>query len=185
LQGESLANALMKAETKAKRRVTLSICGLGMLDETEIGSIPTAGNVTVSSEGEIISAPEIIPPKQELTRPYSPETLRTGIRKHAELNGGKTASEKQRGLVGGVLSEIYQDEILRHDVQGYLTGYASLKDMPDEFILALLDWLKPEKDSGGAYHACTMAANEAALIPSAAAAMPADAEQGQQPLPLD
>lgn len=35
LKGEALANALMKAETKAKRRVTLSICGLGVLDETE------------------------------------------------------------------------------------------------------------------------------------------------------
>ena len=42
LQGESLANAFMKAETKAKRRVTLSIAGLGMLDETEISSIPGA-----------------------------------------------------------------------------------------------------------------------------------------------
>ncbi len=40
LKGESRANAMMKAETKAKRRVTLSICGLGMLDETEIESIP-------------------------------------------------------------------------------------------------------------------------------------------------
>jgi hypothetical protein len=37
LKGEALANALMKAETKAKRRVTLSICGLGLLDESEIG----------------------------------------------------------------------------------------------------------------------------------------------------
>lgn len=36
LKGENLANALMKAETKAKRRVTLSICGLGMLDENEV-----------------------------------------------------------------------------------------------------------------------------------------------------
>lgn len=36
LGGENLANALMKAETKAKRRATLSICGLGMLDETEV-----------------------------------------------------------------------------------------------------------------------------------------------------
>jgi hypothetical protein len=36
LKGEALANGLMKAETKAKRRVTLSICGLGMLDETEV-----------------------------------------------------------------------------------------------------------------------------------------------------
>lgn len=38
LYGESLANAIMKAETKAKRRLTLSICGLGILDETEIES---------------------------------------------------------------------------------------------------------------------------------------------------
>lgn len=36
LKAEALANAMMKAETKAKRRVTLSICGLGVLDETEI-----------------------------------------------------------------------------------------------------------------------------------------------------
>lgn len=35
LNGEAKANAMMKAETKAKRRVTLSICGLGMLDESE------------------------------------------------------------------------------------------------------------------------------------------------------
>ena len=33
---------LMKAETKAKRRATLSILGLGMLDETEAESIPGA-----------------------------------------------------------------------------------------------------------------------------------------------
>ena len=42
LGGEALANALMKAETKAKRRVTLSICGLGFLDETEAEAIPNA-----------------------------------------------------------------------------------------------------------------------------------------------
>lgn len=40
LQGDDLANALMKAETKAKRRVTLSICGMGILDETELDTIP-------------------------------------------------------------------------------------------------------------------------------------------------
>src|SRR5262245_151060 len=36
--GDTLANAQMKAITKAKRRVTLSICGLGFLDESEIDS---------------------------------------------------------------------------------------------------------------------------------------------------
>jgi hypothetical protein len=40
LKGDALANALMKAETKAKRRATLSLCGLGFLDETEIETIP-------------------------------------------------------------------------------------------------------------------------------------------------
>jgi hypothetical protein len=35
-KGEALANLMMKAETKAKRRATLSICGLGILDESEI-----------------------------------------------------------------------------------------------------------------------------------------------------
>lgn len=42
LRGEALANATMKAETKAKRRVTLSICGLGFTDESEIDGIPNA-----------------------------------------------------------------------------------------------------------------------------------------------
>ena len=61
LKGDSLANALMKAETKAKRRVTLSICGLGMLDETELSTIPDArpANVNVTT-GEVIDAPRTI-----------------------------------------------------------------------------------------------------------------------------
>lgn len=55
LKGDALANALMKAETKAKRRVTLSICGMGWLDETEIGSIPDARPAYVDQgTGEII-----------------------------------------------------------------------------------------------------------------------------------
>lgn len=36
LAGEALANAHMKALTKSKRRATLSICGLGLLDESEV-----------------------------------------------------------------------------------------------------------------------------------------------------
>src|SRR5262245_12354687 len=37
---EFAANMRLKAITKAKRRVTLSICGLGYLDETEVEDIP-------------------------------------------------------------------------------------------------------------------------------------------------
>lgn len=39
LKGQAKANAMMKAETKAKRRVTLSFCGLGFLDESEIEDV--------------------------------------------------------------------------------------------------------------------------------------------------
>lgn len=49
LKGEALANALMKAETKAKRRVTLCICGLGMLDESELDTIRDAGGLVDQS----------------------------------------------------------------------------------------------------------------------------------------
>ena len=42
VKGEFRANLILKAVTKAKRRVTLSICGLGFLDETEVDSIPDA-----------------------------------------------------------------------------------------------------------------------------------------------
>lgn len=48
IKGDIRANAIMKAETKAKRRVTLSIVGLGFLDESELESVPDA--VTVLDE---------------------------------------------------------------------------------------------------------------------------------------
>lgn len=41
LKGETLANAILKAETKAHRRGVLKICGLGLLDETEVESVLT------------------------------------------------------------------------------------------------------------------------------------------------
>ena len=55
LSGEALANAIMKAETKSKRRVTLSIVGLGWTDESEVESIPGAKAIQVNHEtGEIL-----------------------------------------------------------------------------------------------------------------------------------
>lgn len=58
LTGEALANAMMKATTKAKRRVTLSLCGLGWLDESEVDSIAGAHRPAVNIEtGEITETP--------------------------------------------------------------------------------------------------------------------------------
>lgn len=54
----SLGNSLMKAVTKAKRRLTLSLCGLGWLDETEIETIPKAERIEVNQNtGEIVETP--------------------------------------------------------------------------------------------------------------------------------
>jgi hypothetical protein len=48
LGGANLANALMRCETKAKRRVTLSICGLGWMDDSEVDSVPIARRVRLA-----------------------------------------------------------------------------------------------------------------------------------------
>ncbi len=69
LVGEARANAMMKAETKAKRRVTLSICGLGMLDETEIESIPNACRDTQMS----VEANSLTPEEQFKARQANPQ----------------------------------------------------------------------------------------------------------------
>lgn len=91
LRGEALANAMMKAVTKAKRRATLSICGLGWLDETEVDSVPDARPVQVdTTTGEIIESKTIgseakrkagVAPKPD---PDSPVVGGAGIT-HAQL----------------------------------------------------------------------------------------------------
>ena len=59
LSGDSLANATMKAETKAKRRATLSICGLGILDESELETIPTREkDISAPEQPKAIPAPK-------------------------------------------------------------------------------------------------------------------------------
>jgi len=57
LKGDALANAYLKAETKAKRRVTLSICGLGVLDETEVETIKEVGPKQVTPPPEKKNGP--------------------------------------------------------------------------------------------------------------------------------
>ena len=58
-RGEALANVMMKASTKAKRRVTLSIVGLSLLDETEVETIPGARVFTDAAP--LPSAPALPP----------------------------------------------------------------------------------------------------------------------------
>jgi hypothetical protein len=59
LKGEAYANAIMKAETKAKRRATLDLLGLGVLDESEAESIPNASTVAISAMVESLPQMEV------------------------------------------------------------------------------------------------------------------------------
>ena len=59
LKGEAYANAIMKAETKAKRRATLDLLGLGVLDESEAESIPNASKVAISAMVEALPEMEV------------------------------------------------------------------------------------------------------------------------------
>lgn len=49
LKGENYCNAIMKAETKAKRRATLDLLGLGILSEEEAVSMPGGVSVDVAT----------------------------------------------------------------------------------------------------------------------------------------
>jgi hypothetical protein len=71
LSGDNLANALMKAETKAKRRGTLSICGLGILDESETDTIGKYEEVQITQIKEDIENPKELTTSKEITPPAS------------------------------------------------------------------------------------------------------------------
>jgi hypothetical protein len=108
LKGEARCNAAMKAMTKAKRRVTLSICGLGMLDESELYGIPAAALAHVEKPAAELPAlasdtadwlgdsiPALDPPSPESTPADRAEsdTLR------AEINASVPLDRPQRPSV--------------------------------------------------------------------------------------
>jgi hypothetical protein len=89
LRGDALANALMKAETKAKRRVTLSIAGLGWLDETELDTVK--GLVTGASDAPVATIHDAV-----LDDRAAPATEPPEVTSHmAGLREERQASAKQ------------------------------------------------------------------------------------------
>lgn len=64
VQGDARCNAVMKAETKAKRRVTLSICGIGCLDESELDTIKDAQIVSIKPHNDNAKSIQHVMPGQ-------------------------------------------------------------------------------------------------------------------------
>jgi len=119
---------------------------------TEIDPQPEAGNEQ----------------KDEETRPYAPEMVKAKIE---DMAGGiykdKTAKKEQKGLMVGMVETCFAEGDTarkRYAVCKYLTGHASSKKIQDSYVLALLKWLAPEQDDGGAYIPCADAIKEAQSI---------------------
>jgi len=109
LKGEALCNAMMKASTKAKRRATLSICGLGFLDETEMDDIPAGAKQEVPQPEIPAPAPRALPPCEEVERAIKQAaTAKTIVRtivpapKHSLKNGG-IADRALQGRIANTL----------------------------------------------------------------------------------
>jgi hypothetical protein len=125
LKGEALANALMKAETKAKRRATLSVCGLSWADESEVSSIPSAQTVNVDvNTGEILEAPQAI-----LPMPAGPLARRT-----------VTAAQGQQ--VAGLVHELGWAPADVTMALGNLYDVRKLAELTSAQVLDFMDYLQ-------------------------------------------
>jgi hypothetical protein len=145
-------------------------------------------------DAEVKDVPEQLPPEQPQieqpqpagngkARPYMPEVTKSHLLEAAQKIT-KTASDKQRSLLVMLFEKCLAGEgaeLKRHAVQNYLYGAASIKDVPDNLVLASLNtWMKPTQDSGGDYKPDEMAAREVVLVYDAALR-----EQGQMDMPLN
>lgn len=124
-------------------------------------------------EVEAVTIPTPTPPQVEHNngneRPLSPEKLREYLDGQAKGEyAGRPANDKQIGLLASTIELCFAGEErtddIRHSVVKYLAGQTSLKNVNHSMVIAMLNWLKPEKDSGGAYHPDAMAVREAKLV---------------------
>lgn len=101
-------------------------------------------------------------------RPYSPEVVKMKIDSLTAKHADKPANDKQRGLVSGMLEACFAGDMdstaKRHSLTAYLIGVDTMRDATPAQVNALLDWVKPTKDEGGAYLPDAMAVKEAQAI---------------------
>lgn len=110
LKGEARANAIMKAITKAKRRVTLSLCGLGLLDETELDSVPHAKRVDVDMDtGEVTGKPKPQKPLDEkagLIAQIKARAHEIGKEAYFEIAGEGSLATRTIGALQALLNDL-------------------------------------------------------------------------------
>ena len=145
--GYNIAQEAGKAITYLRRYAWASVLGLYSDEDTDAeGGSNGKGKAETTNGGKGKYAEE--------NRPYEAEVLKSALdiktKNLTEKYGGDVrATDKQRNLVGALLSEVFQNDTYRHIAQQWLLGVSSVKNMEPAQIRALLDWLKPEPDSGG------------------------------------
>ena len=160
--GEDLANAYMKAETKAKRRVTLSIVGLGWLDETEVGSITDAQPATVNqATGEIVR--QVQAPKQPAAPAAQPEPAisQTTFPDHGQPAELPRLTDRQRLALhsagAAYYGKIWDDK--RHELVSKVTKgrTQSSADLTPDEANVLIDGINRKANEDAALAAMTQA----------------------------
>ena len=109
LVGDARANAMMKAITKAKRRVTLSICGLGMLSDVEVEDVPAAQ-----------------PPQHDLTAIFAAE--KPDAQENEALRAPVSAVEDMPMGVDDPSEPEAIPEAFESDIEGYALMYPENPD---------------------------------------------------------
>ena len=138
LKGDALANALMKAETKAKRRVTLSIAGLGWLDETELETIPQSRPVAtpaVESGEDMHPTADQISSLVELARSCDVDLVSFGHHMRRLMNLSEETKVTKKFLresmtiaqfedawqhYSAMLKKLVEEEVVADDILDYL-----------------------------------------------------------------
>ena len=166
----------------------------GVYTPDELGAVvqySESGEIEKVIEGEykLETEPEpqpvqLQPSPKKVERPMAPEKLREMLQKKASAYGECVVSQKQIGLLASMIEVCFigmdHADKVRHSVVRYLAGKDSLKDVQPAMVKAMLDFLKPIQDSGGAYSPDEMAVKEIKSVWTAALQ-----EAGQESLPLD
>ena len=134
LKGDAKANAIMKAETKAKRRVTLSISGLGLLDETDIETIPGA---------QPVKERDITPPAPPAQLPAAPAPIappaNVDISTGELFDGPKGTPERPRDQTGAEQTH----NLLDDPNNGLIAGMNRATNV--DMVNRLRDWWNSKK----------------------------------------
>ncbi len=123
LRGEDLANALLKAETKAKRRVTLSLCGLGMLDEVEARETAEREAEEESAQGAVAVQEKIAETKE---RPEF-ESIQTQDANPTPTEESPTPTEEYRIKTGKTLRGKPVSSISVNKLKKWIDWYVAYK----------------------------------------------------------